>query len=201
MFDGRRQRNLNWCDPSRSAKLLPPRKSLLTLPSPASLECRQSLCRKCLGGTIFYPDVKFVGGTFQFRELLESEGLRRLAEGLSPAWINDMLQAHADIIELVRGFGQSSDFVAPVRELEERFHGSFVAALDNEQITANYQRVSQKMYLLRLLNPDAVNTVNTIRTTEEHVDVVVALKDRNVDRAIEALHRHLKNVPHRPLTR
>ncbi|WP_425643782.1 FCD domain-containing protein [Agrobacterium radiobacter] len=173
----------------------------MTLPSPASLECRQSFCRKRLGATIFYPNVKFVGGKFQFRELLESEGLRRLAEGLSPAWINDMPQAHADIIELVRGFGQSSDLVAPVRELQELFHGSFVAAFDNEQITAYYQRLSQKMYLLRLLNRDAVNTVNTIRSTEEHVDVVVALKDRDVYRAIEALHRHLKNVLHRLLTR
>ncbi|WP_425644231.1 GntR family transcriptional regulator [Agrobacterium leguminum] len=157
--------------------------------------------RKRLGVSIFYPDVKFVGGTFQFRELLESEGLRRLSEGLPSAWIDDMLHAHAAIIELARCSRQPADFVTPVRELEERFHGGFVAAFDNEQITANYQRLTQKMYLLRLLNPDAVNVVNTIRSMEEHLDIVVALRDRDVERAIEALHRHLKNVLHRLLTR
>lgn len=157
--------------------------------------------RKRLGVSIFYPDVKFVGSTFQFRELLEAEGLRRMAEGLSRRWIDEMERAHYQIIEQVRGVAQPLDFVAPVRELEERFHGSFVGAFDNEQISANYQRLTQKMYLLRLLNPEAVNTANTVRSMEEHLAVIAALREGSAELAVEALQRHLKNVLHRLLTR
>ena len=156
--------------------------------------------RKRAGVTIFYPDVKFVGGTFQFRELLESEGLRKFADMVTDDWIKSTIDAHRDIMDYVRKVNDQRIFAKPVKEVEQDFHGSFVAAFDNEQITANYQRLLQKMYLLRLTNLDSVNTANTIKSMEEHLDIVEALKDRDATRAVEALQRHIKGVIHRTLT-
>ncbi|MCM2443304.1 GntR family transcriptional regulator [Agrobacterium vitis] len=157
--------------------------------------------RRRLGVVIFYPDVKFVGGTFQFRELLESEGLRRLAKTVPNALISALITRHHDMLEFVQHHPKTSSFAMPVKKLEQDFHGSFIAAFDNAQITANYFRLSQKMYLLRLLNPEAVNAVNTVKSMQEHLAVLEALEARDADGAVDALQKHLKGVLHRLIIR
>jgi DNA-binding GntR family transcriptional regulator len=156
--------------------------------------------RKRMGVTIFYPDVKFVGGTFQFRELLESEGLRKFAGTVSEEWIKSTSESHLEMMAYVRKVNDQRIFAPAMRTLEQAFHGSFIAAFDNEQITANYRRLLQKMYLIRLINLDAVNAANTIISLEEHLDIVEALQRRDTPRAVEALKRHIKGVIHRTLT-
>jgi DNA-binding GntR family transcriptional regulator len=156
--------------------------------------------KKRVGLTIFYPDVRFVGSTFQYREILECEGLRRFAEMVTEDWTDRMLAEHQDVIELVKRHPDPQFFAGPVGALETRFHESFINAFANDQISINYRRNSQKMYLLRLLNPDAVGPSNTIKSMLEHVEVVEALTRRDAAAAVEALQRHFKNVLHRILT-
>lgn len=156
--------------------------------------------RKKRGLTIFYPDVKFVGGTFQYREILEREGLRRFVEMADRGWLDRMRRLHEDIIASVQADPDPQAYRIPVRDLESEFHGSFIAALGNEQVTVNYRRNSQKSYLLRLLNPDAVGPKNTIKSMQEHQVVLEAIAARDETAAVEALQRHINNVLHRILT-
>lgn len=157
--------------------------------------------RRRLGVVIFYPDVKFVGGTFQFRELLESEGLRRFAKTVSRELVATLKSRHEDIIQFVHQHPDTQTFVQPVKLLEQEFHGGFIAAFDNAQITTNYLRLSQKMYLLRLINPEAVNPSNTVKSMEEHLVVLDALEARDAEAAVDALQKHLKGVLHRLIIR
>ncbi|WDR01282.1 GntR family transcriptional regulator [Devosia algicola] len=156
--------------------------------------------QKRRGVTIFYPDVNFVGGTFQFREVLETEGLRRFVEMVTNEWIDRTTRAHETMIEFVRTNNDARIYATPVRLLENDFHHSFIHAFGNDQILINYRRNSQKTYLLRLLNPDAVGPGNTIKSLSEHVRVVEALRDRNEAEAVDALQRHIRSVLHRVLT-
>jgi DNA-binding GntR family transcriptional regulator len=156
--------------------------------------------RKKVGITIFYPDVKFVGNCFQFRGLLEKEGLRKFARSVTPAWIGTMRAEHRAIIDFVTEVNEMPRYRIAVKQLERRFHDSFVDAFDNDQIRVNYARLGQKMYLLRLHNPEAVGPANTVTSMQEHLDIVEALAVGDVDGAVEALDRHLKGVLHRVLT-
>ncbi|MGO1076929.1 GntR family transcriptional regulator [Inquilinus sp. CA228] len=156
--------------------------------------------RKRLGVTIFYPDVKFVGSTFQFRELLEAEGLRRFTDVVTDEWIQSTTGGHREMIDYVRQVADHRIFAKPMRSLEQAFHDSFIAAFDNEQITANYQRLSQKMYLIYLVNLDSVNTSSTVKALQEHMDIIDALSRRDASGAVEALQRHMQGVIHRTLT-
>ncbi len=176
--------------------LSPLRESLTLLEAEGLIQVR-----KRMGVAIFYPDVRFVGSTFQFREFLEAEGLRRFVPRVTDEWVQSTAEAHLEIIEYVRQVNDQRIFAKPVKALEQAFHGAFIGAFDNEQITANYQRLMQKMYLLRLINLDAVNAVNTIQSMREHLQVLDALKERNVDGAVDALQRHVRGVLHRTLTR
>lgn len=156
--------------------------------------------RRKVGITIFYPDVKFVGNTFQFRGLLEREGLRKFAAGIPRDWIRRMRDEHLEIIDFVRRVNALERYRIEVKALESRFHETFIAAYDNDQISVNYARLQQKMYLLRLLNLNAVGPANTVQSMREHLAVVDALADGDTDGAVDALDRHLKGVLHRVLT-
>ena len=156
--------------------------------------------RRKLGITIFYPDVRFVGNCFQFRGLLEREGLRKFARTVSPDWIEAMRAEHVAMIDFVREVNDMSVYRAPVKQLERRFHDSFVDAFENDQISVNYARLSQKMFLLRLHNPVAVGPGNTVTSMQEHLEILDALGRGDTEGAVEALDRHLKGVLHRVLT-
>ena len=156
--------------------------------------------RRRVGITIFYPDVKFVGNTFQFRGLLEKEGLRKFARQVTPAWIEEQRAAHAEIIRHVTAVHDQELYRVGVRDLEDRFHGTFIDVYDNDQISVIYARLSQKMYLIRLHNLVAVDEAATIQSMTEHLAVVDALERKDTEGAIDARDKHLKGVLHRVLT-
>ena len=156
--------------------------------------------RRRTGITIFYPDVKFVGNTFQFRGLLEREGLRKFARNVTPAWTGKMREMHREVLEYVREVHDQSIFRVPVKQLERNFHESFINAYENDQISLIYERLDQKMYLIRLHNLVAVDEANTIRSMNEHLIIVDALERGDTEGAIEGLDNHLQGVLHRVLT-
>ena len=156
--------------------------------------------RRKVGITIFYPDVKFVGNCFQFRGLLEREGLRKFAQTVTPEWTTTMRSEHVGIIDFVRRVNEIERYRIPVKLLERKFHDTFVAAFDNDQIRVNYARLTQKMYLLRLHNLNAVGPANTVTSMEEHMVIIDALKAGDVEAACDGLDRHLQGVLHRVLT-
>ena len=156
--------------------------------------------RKRLGITIFYPDVRFVGNTFQFRGILEREGLIKFARAVDGKWIRQARASHARIIEFVTRASDPLDYREPMRVLERDFHGSFIAAFDNSQINMSYARLMQKMFLIRLINMEAVSPANSIQSMQEHLAIIDALEQRDAETAAAALDKHLKGVLHRVLT-
>jgi len=156
--------------------------------------------RRKVGITIFYPDIKFVGNTFQFRGLLEKEGLRKFAGTVTKDWIARMRAEHQRIIEYVRKVNDMPTYRLPVKELEREFHESFINVYANDQVSLAYARLSEKMYLIRLHNLDAVDLASTVQSMREHIAVIDALEEGDAEGAIDALDRHLKGVLHRILT-
>lgn len=156
--------------------------------------------RRRTGITIFFPDVKFVGNSFQLRGLLEREGLRKFARVVTPQWIEVMRRGHAEVVDHVREARDQAIFRFRVKALERRFHETFINVYENDQVTTIYRRLADKMYLIRLHNPVSVDEANTITSMNEHLAIVDALEKRHVDAAIEALDQHLQGVLHRVLT-
>jgi len=156
--------------------------------------------RRKVGITIFYPDMNFVGNTFQFRGLLEKEGLRKFATTVTPSWVARMRTEHERIMGFVREVNDLNTYRIPVKQLERDFHESFINAYGNSQLSMTYTRLLQKMYLIRLHNLDAVGPIHTITSMREHLAIIDGLEAGDVEGAIDALDRHLKGVLHRTLT-
>lgn len=156
--------------------------------------------RRRIGLTIFYPDVKFVGNTFQLRGVLEREGLAKFARSVGKSWLAKARADHAAIIDYVETVADPAIYREPMRQLEWDFHNSFIAAFDNQQIASIYERLHQKMFLLRLVNLESVGPANTIKSMREHLVIIDALERRDGQGAVDALDRHLQGVLHRVLT-
>ena len=156
--------------------------------------------RRRIGITIFYPDVKFVGNTFQFRGLLEREGLTKFARSVDAAWLKQVRDDHLAMIDHLRTADDPAAYREPMRRLEHDFHGSFIAALENHQIDTIYQRLTQKMFLIRLINMEAVGPDKSILSMREHLAILDALDRRDAEGASAALDQHLRGVLHRVLT-
>ena len=156
--------------------------------------------RRRVGITIFYPDVKFVGNTFQFRGLLEREGLTKFARSVDTAWLKQVRDDHLAMIDRLRTADDPAAYREPMRRLEHDFHGSFIAALENHQIDTIYQRLTQKMFLIRLINMEAVGPDKSILSMREHLAILDALDRRDAEGASAALDQHLRGVLHRVLT-
>lgn len=156
--------------------------------------------RRRIGITIFSPDIKFVGNTFQLRGMLEREGLTKFARSVDLGWIEKARAAHHAMIDYVRLTEDPAIYREPMRLLERHVHGSFIAALENHQINTIYERLTQKMFLIRLINMEAVGPANSEQSMLEHLAILDALERRDADAAVQALDKHLKGVLHRVLT-
>jgi DNA-binding GntR family transcriptional regulator len=147
--------------------------------------------RKRMGVRIFYPDVTFVGNTYQYREVLECEGLRRFMDSSGRNWAEETRPNHIKMIDFARNMDEPEAYRIQMKDLEKTFHGTFINAFKNEQISMNYDRTLQKMYLFWLLNPESVNIKNTVRSLEEHLVVLEAVEAGDVNGAISALKAHI----------
>lgn len=155
--------------------------------------------RRRLGVEIIDPDVRFVGNTFQFRELIEVSGLKKFVGNVPKDWVDDMNERHVSLIRDVRSGAEHGVFEARIKALEYGFHGSFVAALANEQITMSYERLMQRMYLLRLLNPISVGPENTVNAMNEHLRIIESVAAVDRAGAVAGLRTHFSNVLRRTL--
>ena len=155
--------------------------------------------RKRVGVTVFYPDVAFVRTHFQFRGMIEREALRKFAGNVTEQWLDLMETAHREAMSEVATSHRSSDYEQMMRLLEQNLHGRFVAAFDNPYITDVHGKLFRKLYLLRLLYPVGANKKSTIRSLEEHLEILAHLRRRDGDAAAACLEQHLSGVFHRTL--
>ncbi len=156
--------------------------------------------RRKVGITIFYPDFKFVGNTFQLRGLLEREGLRKFSRMVTKPWIEAQRAAHHEIIGVVRAASDQAIYRDRMRAHERQFHETFIDVYENDQVSTIYARLTQKMYIIRLHNMEAVGPAASVLSMQEHLAIIDALAERNTDAAVEALERHLQKVLHRVMT-
>ena len=110
--------------------------------------------RRKVGITIFYPDVKFVGNSFQFRGLLEREGLRKFARSVTPDWIARMRErARRDHRLRARDATTSRALPRPGEAAGATIPRQLHRGLSRTTRSASTtRRLTQKMYLIRLHN-------------------------------------------------
>lgn len=153
--------------------------------------------RRHAGIKIFYPDINFIGQTFQFRGVIERAGVRKFADVVSADWITEMRERHAVTMAFVRDRREPNEFAEPVRRLEVAFHDPFVRSLNNDLMLFTHARLDENLYIVRRTHTRTVSPKSTLQALTEHLAVVTALEQHDADAAEAALEAHFRSVLHR----
>jgi len=149
------------------------------------------------GIEVVRPSTELARSTYQFRTIIERFAVRQFTRTASLKALDDVIDLHERARDDVAKLASGHNFVDEMAEVEDGFHLPICAALSNAIVDSAYGRLQLLSKIVKM------NGLVTGRTAEisinEHLEVLLACKDRDPDRAEEAIVRHLNNALQRNL--
>ncbi len=134
------------------------------------------------------PGLELTRSTYQFRSIVEKAAVAVFAETGDEARIAEIERRHAEALRIVETDGLTDWVRAEIEELELVLHNSIIASLNNRLIEISYKRMHNYLRLVRL---DRRLTVPlALRSLREHMEIILACKARDADRAVAATAAH-----------
>jgi DNA-binding GntR family transcriptional regulator len=135
-------------------------------------------------------DLELARSTYQYRSIIERAAARAYAESADSAEIAALIDDHRSLLERVEREGATDAVNIDMEKLEQRFHGSMIAALQNPLIEVTARRLKNYVSLIRLNRRSTAPRV--IRTIREHLEVLEGCAARNPEAAEAALTYHFQ---------
>ncbi|MEO6014525.1 MAG: GntR family transcriptional regulator [Devosia sp.] len=149
------------------------------------------------GIEIISPSTDLVRATFQFRAMIERPAVRAYAMSAREKVLRDLDHRHSEVADQIARVEPNEIVSTHLDKLEDAFHLSMVAALDNELVDASYRRLRLMAQIIK------VNTRIFPRAAmvsiREHRAVLKACLERDAEAAEAALAQHLTNALNRNL--
>ena len=140
-------------------------------------------------------DMDLIRSTYQFRMIIECEAVHRYAERAPIEEIEVLLADHYEFIEEMERNG--FDPLPRLHELEHRLHGGLIGSLANPLIESTTKRLQNYTSLILMDRRETTPLIN--RTLKEHVKILEACRDRNVELATSEMLAHLNSAMHRAM--
>jgi len=140
-------------------------------------------------------DIKLIRRTYQFRQIIEGDAVRRYAERASTEEIEALLAEHEEFIEELDGGGLDS--LDRLQGLEHRMHDGLVGCLANPLIESTTKRLQNYTTLIRMDRHETLPLIS--QTLREHAKILAACRDRNVELAAAEMTAHLNSDMHRAM--
>ena len=140
-------------------------------------------------------DMDLIRSTYQFRMIIECEAVRRYAERATIEEIEALLADHHEFIEEMERNGQ--DPLPKLHKLESRLHGGLIGSLGNPLIESTTKRLQNYTSLILMDRSETAPLIS--RTLKEHVNILEACRDRNVELAASEMMVHLNSAMHRAM--
>ena len=140
-------------------------------------------------------DMDLIRSTYQFRMIIECEAVRRYAERAPIEEIEALLADHHKFIEEMERNGQ--DPLPKLHKLESRLHGGLIGSLGNPLIESTTKRLQNYTSLILMDRSETAPLIS--RTLKEHVNILEACRDRNVELAASEMMVHLNSAMHRAM--
>jgi DNA-binding GntR family transcriptional regulator len=141
------------------------------------------------------PDLEFIRSTYQFRSIIESAAARHFAQYGHEDIFNQLIKKHQKLIDKVVNKGITPSMLIEVEELEQEFHGTMIASLDNEFVEVTAKRLKYYIKLIQLEHHFTPALVQTSLT--EHIHILQSCLNRDPEAAAQALNIHFKEALHR----
>lgn len=133
------------------------------------------------------PSPKDIHDIFEIRGIIEPAILRQCCVMVDPQWAMDMralLQGHAD-----DSASNAGETASPLIDLDNRFHLELVDVFHN-QYASDLMR--SMVDFLNLVRVTAWNSERYPVSNQEHIDILDAILEKDVDRACRLMEEHIK---------
>ncbi|MEW7009938.1 GntR family transcriptional regulator [Lentilitoribacter sp. EG35] len=141
-------------------------------------------------------NVRFINDAFEFRIIIESEAVRRMARNSDSSALNDLRNRTKSIIEQAETDSSAELFQVGLN-VDLELHSLLMGAYSNELIHESYRLLEDKIRLIRL---NGKYTSKRLKAAmQEHIGIIDALLDENEEAAVVALRDHLRTSWRRSL--
>lgn len=145
------------------------------------------------------PDLELLRHSYQMRLVLERPAARLFADSARLAEIDELIAAHRQAIALIDGREFGDDDARAVEALDRRFHARVIGALANPLADSAYAQALDFVRLVRLDRLYRYSTAIAIRTFNEHLAILAAMRRRDVAAAEAALEAHFSRAMQRAM--
>ena len=172
--------------PLRDALRVLQAEGLLTIHARSGIEIRK-------------PDLNLLRHTYQMRLILERPAVRLFAEAAPMADIEALVEAHHKAIAMVDGRDFADDEPPAIEALDRRFHMRLIGALANPLVDTAYAQSQSFVRLIRMDRHFRYSTVIAVRTFQEHIAILEAMRHRDSAAAEAALEAHFTKAMQRAM--
>jgi DNA-binding GntR family transcriptional regulator len=149
------------------------------------------------GIRIVYPEVAFIRENYQFRIMIETYALRTFGETVTEEWLANIRARHEECRKELSGSVSFDDAQRNFSILDRKMHRDIVEALDNRAILDTHARLQENLMMAKRVHQRSVFRGQLLDTIDEHLKIITALDQRDVDGAIESLAAHFRGATHR----
>ncbi|SLN57264.1 GntR family transcriptional regulator [Roseisalinus antarcticus] len=134
------------------------------------------------------PGLELTRSTYQFRSIIERPAVRFFAETAQDETIAEELDRQRALAGRIRDNGLGAAELAGLEEAE-KLHELIVGSFQNPLIDSSHRRIRHYLRLVRL--DRRMTPPLALHSVDEHIAVLVACADRDLERADAALKAHL----------
>ena len=149
------------------------------------------------GIRIVYPEVAFIRENYQFRIMIETYALRTFGETVTEEWLANIRARHEECRKELSGSVSFEDAQRNFSILDRKMHRDIVEALDNRAILDTHARLQENLNMAKRVHQRSVFRGQLLDTIDEHLKIITALDQRDVDGAVESLAAHFRGATHR----
>lgn len=134
------------------------------------------------------PGLELTRSTYQYRTIIERAAVAVYAETADDADLAESERRHRAAMAAIEKEGLTDANKQELEYLEAVLHNAIIASLGNPLIDTSYKRMHNYLKLVRL---DRKLTVPlALRSIREHMEIIMACKARDPDKAVAALSAH-----------
>jgi DNA-binding GntR family transcriptional regulator len=134
------------------------------------------------------PGLELTRSTYQFRGIIERAAVAVYAETADDAELAETERRHRAAIASIEKNGLTDANKEELENLELLLHDAIIGSLNNPLIHTSYKRMHNYLKLVRLdrkLTPPVA-----LRSLREHMEIILACKARDPEKAVAALSAH-----------
>ncbi len=151
------------------------------------------------GIRVVKPDMNLLKDSFQLRRILEMEAVRKYAEVTQAEELARWDAAHREVLAAARSGMTEEALIAHSGTVDRGFHAVLIGSLRNPQIDEVYERMNERIRLVRLDNRYRQSATTVTQAIQEHLAILDALRKLDTAAAVAATEDHLRRALHRAI--